>query len=151
VPHLLAARATTGERRRSRKRISAPLPWIDGDDMVGVGRRNGRPRQSLDRRSRPHAHSPATAAFACLALVGCAAQQTGEAVAADAPGFLLGLWHGFIFPVAWIVSLFVNDVAVYAVPNNGGWYDFGYFLGIVVFGVGARKSKVVYKTRRVRG
>ena len=29
---------------------------------------------------------------------------------------------------------------VYAVPNNGGWYDFGYFLGIVVFGVGARKS-----------
>ncbi len=35
------------------------------------------------------------------------------------------------------VSLFVPEVAVYAVPNNGGWYDFGYFLGIVVFGVGA--------------
>jgi hypothetical protein len=38
-------------------------------------------------------------------------------------------------------------VAVYAVPNNGGWYDFGYFLGIVVFGVGARKSHTV--TRNV--
>ena len=34
-------------------------------------------------------------------------------------------------------------------PNNGGWYDFGYFLGIVVFGVGARKSvtKVIYRDR----
>ena len=64
-----------------------------------------------------------------------------------APGFLLGLWHGFIFPIAWIVSLFVDSVAIYAVPNNGGWYDFGYFLGIVVFGVGARKSHIVYRDR----
>jgi hypothetical protein len=42
------------------------------------------------------------------------------------------------------------DVAVYAVPNNGGWYDFGFFLGITVFGVGARKSHVVYRDRIVR-
>jgi hypothetical protein len=80
-----------------------------------------------------------------LALVACAATQQADAVAPTAPGFLLGLWHGFIFPVAWVVSLFVPGVAVYAVPNNGGWYDFGYFLGIVVFGVGARKSHVVYR------
>ena len=58
----------------------------------------------------------------------------------DAPGFLLGLWHGFIFPVACVVSLFTDKVDVYAVPNNGGWYDFGYFIGIVVLGVGARSS-----------
>ena len=64
------------------------------------------------------------------------------AVARHAPGFLMGLWHGFIFPVAWIVSLFTDKVAIYAVPNDGGWYDFGYFLGIVVFGVGARKTVV---------
>jgi hypothetical protein len=75
----------------------------------------------------------------------CAATQQADAVAPQAPGFLLGLWHGFIFPVAWVVSLFLPKVAVYAVPNNGGWYDFGYFLGIVVFGVGARKSHVVYR------
>ena len=86
---------------------------------------------------------------ACLALNACAATQASTAVAAGAPGFWLGLWHGFIFPVAWVVSLFVPQVAVYAVPNNGGWYDFGYFLGIVVFGVGARKSvtRVVYRDR----
>jgi hypothetical protein len=84
---------------------------------------------------------------AMLSLSACAATQAADAVAPTAPGFLLGLWHGFIFPVAWVVSLFVPQVAVYAVPNNGGWYDFGYFLGIVVFGVGARKTQVV--TRNV--
>ena len=82
-----------------------------------------------------------------LALTACAATQQSDAVSAGAPGFWLGLWHGFIFPVAWAVSLFLPNVAIYAVPNNGGWYDFGYFLGIVVFGVGARKSHVVYRDR----
>jgi hypothetical protein len=87
---------------------------------------------------------------ALLALAACTAQQVPAGVEPTAPGFLLGLWHGFIFPVAWIVSLFVPDIAVYAVPNNGGWYDFGYFLGICVFGVGAdRGKKVVYREREV--
>ena len=86
------------------------------------------------------------ALIASLALLtACAATQAPDAVASTAPGFWFGLWHGFIFPVAWVVSLFAPKVAVYAVPNSGGWYDFGYFLGIVVFGVGARKSHVVYR------
>jgi hypothetical protein len=90
------------------------------------------------------------AVSALLALSACA-RQSAAAVAAGAPGFLQGLWDGFVFPFAWLVSLFVPEVAVYAVPNNGGWYDFGYFLGIVVFGVGARGgTKVVYRTRTVR-
>ncbi|NUT00591.1 MAG: hypothetical protein HOP96_06420 [Sphingomonas sp.] len=92
----------------------------------------------------------AAAAAAALALSACAATQDGAAVSPQAPGFLLGLWHGFIFPVAWVVSLFFKDVAVYAVPNNGGWYDFGYFIGIVFIGVGARKgTRVVYRDRNV--
>ena len=84
---------------------------------------------------------------ATVALAACAAQQSASAVQVAGPGFLMGLWHGFIFPVAWLISLFTDNVAVYAVPNNGGWYDFGYFLGITVFGVGARKSRIVYKER----
>ena len=82
-------------------------------------------------------------AAATLALAACAATQTGAAVASTAttPGFWLGVWHGFIFPVAFVVGLFVPDVAIYAVPNNGGWYDFGYFVGIVFLGVGARKAR----------
>ena len=47
----------------------------------------------------------------------------------------------FEYPVAFIVSLFMQDVAIYAVPNNGTWYDFGYFVGIVFLGVGARSAK----------
>ena len=83
-------------------------------------------------------------------LAACAATQAADAVAPAAPGFLLGLWHGFIFPVAWFLSLFMSDVAIYAVPNNGGWYDFGYFLGIVFFGVGSQRgTRTVYvRTRR---
>ena len=75
----------------------------------------------------------------------------GAPIAAGAPGFLHGLWDGFIFPFAWFVSFFVPEVAIYAVPNNGGWYDFGYFLGVVVFGVGARGgTRIVYRTRTIR-
>ena len=101
-------------------------------------------------RADPHTRAPREAppfpAFcaalgSALLLAGCAATQTTAAVAPQAPGFLLGLWHGFIFPIAWIVSLFMPDVSIYAVPNNGGWYDFGYFVGIVFLGVGARHSR----------
>jgi hypothetical protein len=84
--------------------------------------------------------------FSCIHNA-CVATQNAAAHAAGAPGFWAGLWHGLIFPLAWVVSLFTDQVAIYSVPNNGGWYDFGYFLGIVVFGVGARKSHVVYRDR----
>ena len=110
-----------------------------------VGERGRSPSGGVSNAPRPRY---AAIAAASLALSACAATQQSDAVSSTAPGFLLGLWHGFIFPVAWIVSLFVDKVAVYAVPNNGGWYDFGYFLGIVVFGVGARKgTRVVYRDR----
>ena len=91
----------------------------------------------------------AAAAPLLLALAACA-EQAKTAVAPAAPGFLLGVWHGFIFPVAWLLSLFMPDVAIYAVPNNGGWYDFGYFVGIVFLGVGARKSHTITRTRIIR-
>lgn len=84
-----------------------------------------------------------------LLLAACA-HQASSAVAPAAPGFLLGLWHGFIFPVAWVASVFVPDIAVYAVPNNGGWYDFGFFIGVVFLGVGSHRSKTVYVNRTVR-
>lgn len=45
-------------------------------------------------------------------------------------GFLGGLWHGTISPFSWVGSLFSNDIAVWAVNNNGGWYTFGFIIGI---------------------
>jgi hypothetical protein len=88
--------------------------------------------------------------IAALALSACTATQQSDAVAQEAPGFWLGLWHGLIFPLAWVASLFIPNIAIYAVPNNGGWYDFGYFLGIVVFGVGAKRGHTVYRDRVIR-
>ena len=76
-----------------------------------------------------------------LTVAACVAKQSNAAVNPAAPGFLEGVWHGFIFPIVWIVSLFTDQIAVYQVPNNGGWYDFGYFVGICFLGVGARSSK----------
>jgi len=47
-------------------------------------------------------------------------------------GFWYGLWHGMIAPVSFIISLFDNKVAIYAVNNTGGWYNFGYLLGLSI-------------------
>jgi len=55
------------------------------------------------------------------------------AVCADPAGFLLGLWHGMIAPLTFLVSLFTDDVSLYAVCNTGGWYDFGFYLGLGSF------------------
>ena len=89
-------------------------------------------------------------AVAAVAFLSACARQVGAGVEPAAPGFLLGLWHGFVFPVAWLLSLIMPDVAIYAVPNNGGWYDFGYFIGIMFLGVGSHRTKTVYVTRRTR-
>ncbi len=45
-------------------------------------------------------------------------------------GFWYGLWHGMILPFAWFWSLFSDNTAIYAAYNNGGWYDFGFMLGV---------------------
>ncbi len=73
-------------------------------------------------------------------LAGCATQMHGT-VEPQAPGFLFGLVQGFIAPVTFVISLFDHDVAVYAVPNNGGWYNFGFVLGIGGFAGGASQTR----------
>ena len=69
-----------------------------------------------------------------LVLSSCAAGSnpavgTGE----DAPGFWMGLWHGIILPVTFVISLFTDSVNMYEVVNDGNWYDFGFFLGVLLF------------------
>jgi len=57
-------------------------------------------------------------------------------------GFWNGLWHGFISPISFFGSLFSDDIAMYAVNNNGGWYDFGFVWGAgILFGGGAKIEK----------
>ena len=44
-------------------------------------------------------------------------------------GFWGGTWHGMIMFPSFIGSLIWDDVAVYAVNNNGAWYNFGFVGG----------------------
>jgi hypothetical protein len=76
-------------------------------------------------------------------LMGCADVTPIQECVVDSPyGFWGGLWHGIIAPIGFIASLFSDDIAMYAVNNNGGWYDFGFVLGAgILFGGGSRASK----------
>ncbi|MEW6194631.1 MAG: hypothetical protein AB1521_05705 [Bacteroidota bacterium] len=55
-------------------------------------------------------------------------------------GFWYGLWHGLIAPISFIISLFDDSIAVYAVYNNGGWYNFGFLLGLSISLGGSGKA-----------
>lgn len=74
-----------------------------------------------------------------LLIQGCATQPPPSAF--DPPGFFSGLLHGFLILFGFIGSLF-TDFRIYAFPNSGGWYDFGYLLGAMMFlgGGGASAS-----------
>lgn len=81
-----------------------------------------------------------------VVLAACAA-GVNPAVGVPSPdgtvaGFWLGLWHGCIAPVTFVVSLFTDDVNLYEVYNNGNWYDFGFVLGAgILFGGGSAGTR----------
>ena len=74
---------------------------------------------------------------------GCADVTPIKDCVVDAPcGFWFGLWHGIIAPISFAGSLFIDGIAMYAVNNNGGWYDFGFVIGAgILFGGGSRAGK----------
>jgi hypothetical protein len=47
-------------------------------------------------------------------------------------GFWGGTWHGMIMFPSFIGSLIWDDIAVYAVHNNGAWYNFGFVGGFFI-------------------
>ena len=77
-----------------------------------------------------------------IVITGCADVTPIQDCVVDKPaGFLSGLWHGFIAPVSFFGSLFFDKIAMYAVNNNGGWYDFGFVLGAgILFGGSGRAT-----------
>lgn len=82
----------------------------------------------------------------------CAAgANSASASGASNAGFLLGVWHGFIAPIAFLVSLFNHTVGIYEIHNTGAWYDVGFLIGISAFFSGpagaARRSRSGRRSR----
>lgn len=82
-----------------------------------------------------------------LTASGCAPGPNPEVGTAGAEGvvagFWLGLWHGIIAPVTFVISLFTDEITIYEVHNSGNWYDAGFMLGLGAFvgGGGATGSR----------
>lgn len=89
---------------------------------------------------------------AVIVLAGCAAGANNVA-GVNAPhiaGFWLGLWHGLICPITFLISLFTDRVSIYEVHNNGNWYDFGFVLGISIIFGGSRGPRAARRSARSR-
>lgn len=72
------------------------------------------------------------AVFGALMLLSSCAPGPNLAGSSQADaGFWLGLWHGLIVPVTFVISLFTDTVSVYEVSNTGNWYDFGFVFGVM--------------------
>ena len=80
--------------------------------------------------------------FLVFLMSGCACPvDMAECMPEKVYGFWGGLWHGIISPISFIISIFMDDVAMYACNNVGGWYDFGFVIGAgILFGGGSKAS-----------
>lgn len=85
-----------------------------------------------------------------VALAACAAgpNDVSTVDGQQLAGFWLGVWHGMIYPVTFVISLFTKSVNVYEVHNNGGWYNFGFVVGIgILHTVTAGPSRAARRRR----
>jgi hypothetical protein len=68
--------------------------------------------------------------IALMLIAGCASQISIEAY--NPPGFFMGFIHGLIVPFSFIGSLFSPDIRIYAFPNAGRFYDYGFIIGFAI-------------------
>jgi hypothetical protein len=63
-------------------------------------------------------------------LTGCADYvHVNDCVSSEPDGFFSGFWHGLTLCFSFLGRMFSDDIAMYAVNNNGRWYDLGFALG----------------------
>lgn len=78
-----------------------------------------------------------------ILLASCTANKidVSECITNKPDGFWMGLWHGMIAPITFIISLFSDTITMYSKNNNGGWYDFGFVIGAGILLGGSSKSR----------
>ncbi len=85
-----------------------------------------------------------TPLLAFFLLTACA---TAPPAVEGARGFFWGLLDGAVAPIAFVISWFSSTVGIYGVPNSGGWYDFGFLIGLTCWAGGGH---VASRKRRDR-
>jgi hypothetical protein len=85
---------------------------------------------------------------ACVFVSACATRPMGGH---GDPAFIRGVIDGFLAPISFVLSLFSDTIRMYAYPNIGRWYDFGFLLGLSAWGGGgATVTRYVYIDRVTR-
>lgn len=126
-------------------RVGNPVDGVSHASASVSGRCQAAPVVSA-RRGTARMARRALLVVALLLVTACAPGPNPEigTAAQDGvvAGFWLGLWHGVIAPITFVVSLFTDEVTIYEVHNSGNWYDAGFFLGFgVLLGGGASGSR----------
>ena len=82
-----------------------------------------------------------------LVLAACATRPMGTH---SDPAFIRGLIDGLLAPVSFVLSLFSATIRMYQFPNIGRWYDFGFLIGLSVWGGGGSHivTRYIYVDRR---
>lgn len=73
--------------------------------------------------------------FAIIQIVGCAPgnERWDDILNPDnKAGFWVGIWHGIIIIVTFIVSLFTKEVGIYEINNTGWPYNLGFIFGLLL-------------------
>jgi len=82
-----------------------------------------------------------TVALTSILIISSCAAGDAKFTTLDPAGFFYGFWHGIISFISLIIHLFNENISVYEVNNTGGWYDFGFLLGVTtIWGGGSHAS-----------
>jgi hypothetical protein len=86
-------------------------------------------------------------AILLIALSACAQRPMGTT---GDPAFLRGLIDGLLAPITFVLSWFSSTIRMYAFPNIGRLYDFGFLIGLSVWGGGGSHvvTRYIYVDRR---
>jgi hypothetical protein len=57
----------------------------------------------------------------------------------------MGLWHGIIACIAFVIGLFSDGVEIYERANSGAWYDLGFLIGVGLFSGSGHKSHKTWR------